>query len=554
MLTERVRQYAEEKDDERMNQMMSLLAPVVKDMSLHRLRAMELVQILARYESAADAALAVAGQALLNDPSPRIRATAIAILQGTRRPDAAAFLKEAVLDERNTAMIPHRDVSVRHRAIEALGRLGSDASTALQELKSSDMIGRETRAEVIMALAQTGDAEIIPELLDIIETGPEDEMRAAVEGLGLGYGHFTEGFTVIKDMFHKGLTHPNVSRRQITCTAMKHTGNFYLIPALEPLLNDPDVRAYATRAIKRLQNVMRQYCQSEGIPENVLDIPPDELVNHLREEEWAAHAVRLRCRMDDDKTRREMYDKLADIVLKDEMVPRGQPSARVRAVTILSQQEEHRDDAADALVKVLRNAESPFTKEHCYRALGSLGGPTAIQVLKEAILAGPARDRNHRRFEDEAYQNLFQYLEYCGPEAALVLLQIGEERSKTDKEKRLLNVQTTKDEQIVPYLLEKARKAREAGNDKKLRYALRAACVESESYTPATRRLIADTLEQHLDHPSWEVRRTAAWGLGKTGYLSHIPLLRAAALQEPERRARQPFVRAIKTIRDRIPE
>ena len=176
-------------------------------------------------------------------------------------------------------------------------------------------------------------------------------------------------------------------------------------------------------------------------------------------EAWASRAIRLRCRLADDETRRRIYDQLAELTIRKAALPyarRG--TAGVSAMTLLSQQKEHRDEAVPAVLRVLRSTSDLLAKDQCYSALGHLGGPKAAHVLKEAILAGPPEDFQRREF----YQVLFQYIGYCGDEAAPVLLDGAGMLDKDSKSTLFVALGRTGSDSVVPYLLEEARAAHAA--------------------------------------------------------------------------------------------
>jgi len=86
--------------------------------------------------------------------------------------------------------------------------------------------------------------------------------------------------------------------------------------------------------------------------------------------------------------------------------------------------------------------------------------------------------------------------------------------------------------EAVPFLLDKARSASEAGEAYTCEVALRAACVGRHKYSSDTRRQIADALVENADHTAYNVREVVAWGLGVVGDEAHIPLLERIAAQD----------------------
>jgi HEAT repeat protein len=527
ILSERARRYAKAGQDEEMERLMRLLAPVIQDTSLDELRRLHLLEVLcvpAQYESTADAAFDFLCRLLVDDPSAEVRYRAVAMLQEPRRADAIPFFKAAALDDRNVAK-GGPGGSVRQAAIEALGWCGGpDAAIALLELRRDDTLEPEEKDAVIMALGRTGSAEAaLPEMLKIIETGDVSEMCSATLGLGSGFHRYPpDAQSTIMDVFRAGLHHPNDSRRRATCTAMKYTGDFYLIPLIEPLLDDPLVRARAESAIRGLQFQMAQYRQMMGIPDEERDMAIGEVLQNG----WAYSAMLLRWRLADDPARQEIICQLAESA-----VASSDRDVKFNAVSVLEKFEERRDDAVRAVLQVLASAQDPLTSDYCYKALGGLGGPDAIRALKEAILAGLREGTAFRSLEAELYPNLFMYLGGCGPEAAPVLFEIARTLNReNDPTLWAALAATHNDEMVMPFLLEKARTASEFSRSR----ALHSACLMAyAACPPETRQQIAEMLVQDAGSEHSTVREVVAWGLGVVGDSSHIPLLERMAAEDP---------------------
>ena len=273
---------------------------------------------------------------------------------------------------------------------------------------------------------------------------------------------------------------------------------------------------------------------SDAIPDEERDMSIDEVIGHLGEE-WAYSAILLRCQVAGNETRNQIYDKLAAAAIENGALPAPERGIALKALIVLHQQREHADDAVPAVLKVLGAIQNPLMREHCYSALGRLGGPEAVQVLKEAILKDPPNERGAR----ESYFILYQYLGYCGPEAAPILLQDADKLDTWKKRARLYRaLGRTGNEMVVPYLLEQAHKALVAGEAVALAAALRAACAKALRYAPETRQQIANALVENAGYTSShfaasDVRREAVMGLGKIGDSSHIPLLEDMAAGDP---------------------
>ena len=534
ILLKRGRLYAEEGRDQDMERLMRLLVPVLENKSLdelRRLHALEVLRVPARFESTSDAAFDVVCRLIVDDPSAKVRYRAVRMLQEPRRADAIPFFKAAALDERNVAK-GGPGGSVRQAAIETLGWCGGpDAAAVLLELRSDNSLSPEDRDVTITALGRTGSADVaLPELLRIIETGKASEMCAAILGLGSGFNRYPpDARSTIMDMLRAGLHNPNDSRRRATCTAMKHTGDFYLIPLIEPLLDDPLVRPRAESAIKGLQLQMTLYRQSEGIPDEERDMSIDEVVDLMSQAAWASNAVRLRCRLADDEMRAQIYDKLAEAAIAASAQPAADRGTALSAILILSHQREHRREAIMALQRILAGANDILLKDLCYRSIGRLGGAEAIQILKKAILKDRPKERTPS-LEWELYGNRFLYLGSCGPDAAPVLFEIAKKLDRGDDYMLWAALAATHNEEMVmPFLLEKARTAPEWSRSR----ALHSACRLAYKSSVETRRQIAEMLVQDADNEHSSVREVVAWGLGEVGDETHIPLLERMTAEDP---------------------
>ncbi len=541
ILRERAHRYVNERCWEDIERLMGLLIPLMKDASLDRrtrLSALELLSVFvsAPFETTAAAAVDMVGQILLDDPPELardkaaaivpyelVRDRAVGILRESRRPEAVSLLKKAVLDERN-APEWRSGQSVRKAAIEALEQFGPEAAPVLLELRSNKSLSREDQEVTIRALGRTGSADVaLPEVLNIIETGDLSEKRAAILGLGSGFNRYSpEAQSTIMDVFHTGLDHPNDSLRRATCTAMRYTGDFYLILLIEPLLDDPSVRTYAESAIRGLQRRMAEYRQMIGIPDEERDMSIEEVV----QKGWAHSAIMLRWRLADDPTKQEIFDKLAKAA-----VTSPDETARRNVLRVFEQLPERRDDAVPVVLKVLAATQDPFTRDECYGVLGKLGGPTAIRTLKDAILKGPAKPGGTAwRHAGELYSNLYWYLGSCGPDAAPVLFDIAKKLDREDDYILWTALAATQNEELVmPFLLEKARTAVEWKRSR----ALHSVCTLAYKSSPETRRQITEMLVQDADSEHHSVREVVAWGLGVVGDETHVRLLERMAAEDP---------------------
>ena len=524
ILVERARRYAKEGRGQEMERLMRLLVPVLEDTSLdgsRRVRALEVLGIPARFEQTADAAFEIVCRVLLDDPHARVRYRAVSMLRDPRRPEAIPFLEKAVLDERHTVEFS-RGRSARRSAIETLGEYGADAAAFLLELRSNDTFTPEDRDVTIRALGRTGSADVaLPELLKLVEAGDDAEMRSAVVGLGSGLHEYpADARSTIMDVLRAGLNHPDAGRRRATCTAMKYTGDFYLIPLIEPLLNDPLVRKDAESAIEVLQSEMRHYRQMMDIPDEERDMSIAEVI----QKGWAKAAVMLRWRLADDQARGEILDELTKSA-----VGASDRDVQFSVVMILEKLHERRDDAVRAVLEVLAASEDALIRDHCYRALGRLGGPEAIQALKEGILEDRPQERTVS-FEWELWRNRFLYLGGCGPDAASVLFEIAEKLDNVDKDLLWSALGATGNESVAPFLLEQARTASSSWSRSR---GLRAVCIRPDKHSPEIRQQIAEMLVQDANSDVAGFREVAAWGLGVIGDETHIPLLERMAAEDP---------------------
>jgi HEAT repeat protein len=525
VLLERARQYAEEERREEMERLMRLLVPVLENTSLdelRRLHALEVLRVPARFESTSDEAFVVVCRLIVDDPSAKVRYRAVHMLQEPSRSDAIPFFKAAALDERNVARGGPRG-SVRQAAIETLGWCGApDAAAVLLELRFNESLSREDQDVTITALGRTGSADVaLPELLKIVETGDSAEMCSAILGLGAGFYRYPpDARSTIMDVLRAGLHHANDSRRRATCTAMKYTGDFYLIPLIEPLLDDPLVRPRAESAIKELQRSMAEYRQMVGIPDEERDMPIEQVV----QKGWAYSAIMLRWRLADDPTRQEIFDKLA----KAAVTPPDE-TARRHVLRVFEQLPERRDDTVPVVLQMLTTTQDPLMRDDCYRVLGKLGGPEAIQILKKVILKDRPKERTPS-LEWELYGNRFLYLGSCGPDAAPVLFEIAKKLDRENDYSLWAGLAATNNEELVmPFLLEKARTTVEWKHSR----ALHSACLLAYKSSPDTRRQIAEMLVQDADSEHSSVREVVAWGLGMVGDETHIALLERIATEDP---------------------
>ena len=271
--------------------------------------------------------------------------------------------------------------------------------------------------------------------------------------------------------------------------------------------------------------------QSGAIPDAERDMSVDEVVALLGQNAypWAASAVRLRCRLADDETRAQIYDKLATLATQ---VPAGDVDDRAAsALAILGQQQEHRDEAIATLREVAARADNLIVKDACYMGISRLGGREAILILKRAILAGPPETRDPWSLEGETYMNLFMYLGGCGPDAAPVLFELGPKLKMKDDYRWWAALAATHNEELVmPFLLEKARTVPEWSRSR----ALHSACLMAlKPCPPDTRRQIAEMLVQDANSEHSSVREVVAWGLGVVGDETDIALLERMAAEDP---------------------
>jgi HEAT repeat protein len=542
VLLDRAHRYVNERNREDMERLIRVLAPVMKETSLDRrarLHVLELLRLFvsAPFETTAAAAVEMVGQTLVDDPPDLgrdkaadiipfelVRDRAVGILQESRRPEAVPLLKKAVLDERNAPQWRSGD-SVRKAAIEALGWCGGpDAAAVLLELRSNESLSREDQEVTITALGRTGSAQVaLPEILKIIEKGNLSDKHVALLGLGSGFNRYPpDARSKIMQAFLAGIGNPDDSVRKATCTAMKYTSDFYLIPLIEPLLDDPPVRPYAESAIRGLQRPMTEYRQMVGIPDEERDMSIEEVV----QKSWAYNAIMLRWRLAHDQTKQGIFDKLAKsaVTSPDETVRR-------HVLRVFEQLPERRDDAVPVVISVLAKTQDPFTRDSCYKVLGRLGGPEAIRILKDAILKGPPKPGgNAWRHAGELYSNLYWYLGSCGPDAAPALFDIAKKLDRGDDYRLWAALAATQNEELVmSFLLEKARTAVEWKRSR----ALRSLCTLTYKSPPQTRGRIAEMLVQDADSEHHSIREAVAWGLGMVGDESHIVLLESMAAEDP---------------------
>jgi len=281
------------------------------------------------------------------------------------------------------------------------------------------------------------------------------------------------------------------------------------------------------------ESEIRSLRMGAGIPDDERDMSIDQLISLLGRDgyHWADYAVLLRCRLADDRTRTEIYDKLADLA-----IPVGdtdedqQRMARTSAVTVLGLQREHRDQAIAALQRVIGQTHSLLARDGCYRSLGALGGPEAIEILKQAILAGPPKGAMPGGIQYELHWNLYMYLGSCGPDATPVLFEIARKMGMEDSDLLWAALPEAGDGTVVAFLLEKARAATSEWSRNE---ALRAACTKARGAPPETRQRIADMLIKGANSEDVTVRQTTAWGLGVVGNATHIALLDRMAAEDP---------------------
>ena len=307
--------------------------------------------------------------------------------------------------------------------MEALGACGPEAAPVLGELLTGIPISSSDRDSAFDTLAQTGNAEVaIPFLLKAFKSGEDSEMRAAAIALGRWSTRYDEEVrTDIIETFIGLLDHSDTSHRRAALAGLAKSGDFHCIPLLRPLLDDPAVHAEAQSAIRALEEAMEPYRMSFGIPPHERTMSVNELIAALeaREAAWASFALQLRCDVADSATRKQIYDKLTGLAIKQAGLPIEKRIASVDALNILGAQEKHRDEAVQAVLKILAETTDPLTHDMCYSALGRLGGPQAVRALKKAILKDAAPDL----LMQHIYQNLYQYLLSCGPEAVPILLE-----------------------------------------------------------------------------------------------------------------------------------
>lgn len=539
ILEERARRYVEEGRAEEMERLLRLLAPVLEDTALdgsRRLHAFEVLRVAAWFPSTRDAVFDTTCRLLVEDPSALVRHRTARALQAPRRLEAIPFLKKAALDERNTVEV--HSMSVCEVALKALGRYGPEAAPVLLELAS-----HERRIAAIEALASTRDREkALPALLEIMETGQASEMREAAIGLG-GFVRDSSGEerAALLDALRAGLTHPNDSRRQASCAGLASTCDYRLIPLIEPLLDDPAVREDAELAIRKLEACLNELRRMYDIPAQERDMSIDEVIAAWNEgARWADKAIEFRCDLTDNATRAQVYDKLTDLAIQKARLPIMDHDSEwleavgpgLRTVTFLGRQKSQRDDAVSAVLKILDATDEYLFKENCYMALGQLGGPRAFRVFKELML------------EDSSPRVCgmgFSPMHYLRPEAAPIFLEGIEGLDKKDRYTMYHALGLCGNESVIPFLLEKARAAKAAGDVYEAGGALRSASLKGSKYSPETRQRIAAAVVENARSTDIGLREGAVMSLAEVGDASHIALLKDLAANDPYNRTWYPL-------------
>jgi len=294
------------------------------------------------------------------------------------------------------------------------------------------------------------------------------------------------------------------------------------------------LNARSLPAAQMSETEIADYRMSERIPENEREMSIDQLVELLgqRNYPWVLSAIRLRCRLAGDEARREIYDKLATVAIQAGKT--DDPELRIERGTIvmvLGDERDHRDEALAALKTILARTDDPLTKDACYMNISRLGGAEAIEILREAILAGPPEGTITWSIHAETYQNLITYLGWSGPDAAPVLFELMQKLGAQDDYRWWVALAGTRNKELVmPFLLDKARTSPEFNRSR----ALNSACLLARgSCTLETRRIIAEMLVQDAESTSSGVREVVAWGLGVVGNATHIPVLERMAQEDP---------------------
>ena len=355
--------------------------------------------------------------ALLDDPRPPIVADAAQILGRRRVADAAPRL---------TRLLGHPDDNVAVAAIEALGAIGgSHAVDALIEVvqqrsffrtfpalqvlaRATDprvvaplatLLGDDTyRIEAARALGRTGHAQAIRPLASLLPHAGEAIVRlvalaladllerAAWQG---SIDHVVQAVRAAVQPFLArllaALRTADTLESSAIVAVLGHVGDTSVIPELSSLLDDPELRAAATGAIRRItkdqDDALLRALASPNPATRAAVLP---VVNTLR----AAEAVRALIDDDEAETRAQACETLARI---------GDTAAVPRLFAALEDDSPRVAHAATAAIQALGVPEtagltiaalaspSPAARRHALRIVASLGFSEAFDAVRRAV-------------------------------------------------------------------------------------------------------------------------------------------------------------------------
>ena len=192
-------------------------------------------------------------EALRNPRDPRFAEAVVAITS----------VPHPFLQAQLVALLGNRSAKypwARQRALEGLARLGTPSAwqavlnVALGRTKAPDQgaeAANETaalRANAILLLAERGDRNFVPSLLELLRSGPEPIQEDVLPALG--FFHDPRANQALFERLHS----PKADDRVNSILGLKNLNSKDAVPALLAMLNDPDegVRRVANFALQSL--------------------------------------------------------------------------------------------------------------------------------------------------------------------------------------------------------------------------------------------------------------------------------------------------------------
>lgn len=313
----------------------------------------------------------------LGDAEPEVREKAAWALGHIGHPESVQPLVNALHDPAE---------GVRREALHALGRMSSVAARGpLMNLVRSNEPA-PVRAAAIEALAERGERDALPALIDALRESGEDVQVAAA--MGLGTLKDPRGVGPLADLLAGGTAPANVRKEAVR--SLEGLGDEKVVPILLRVVQDPDpfVRKFALRALGKLGDEMVVPALIEALRDAVPEVKEAAArALGLRKDPRAVEGL-LPLLEDPNEIVRDAAAEALAAINSRETVPallgvlrEGVPAARALAADLLGKLGDAR--GVPALILALRD-EDIGTREMAAWALGQVGGEEAVAPLEQA--------------------------------------------------------------------------------------------------------------------------------------------------------------------------